>query len=178
MPYALALALDDAAARVVRALWRDVADAGFPWMAESGANPHVSLAIWDAIDRDAMLARLPRFAAETPAIDAVFPRIGTFDEAGVVFLAPEVGARLREVHAHCHRAFADLGRGAWPHYASGAWVPHCTLAMDAGAALDRITALARRAPLPLHGRLERAELVEFRPVRRLAFAALAAAPEA
>jgi 2'-5' RNA ligase len=178
MPYALALALDDASARVVRALWRDVADAGFPWMAESGANPHVSLAIWDEIDRDAMPTRLERFAAETPAIDVVFPRVGTFDSAGVVYLEPEVGARLREVHAQCRRAFADLGRGAWPHYAPGVWVPHCTLAMDFGAALDRIAAGARRAALPLRGRLERAEIVEFRPVRHLAVAALAAAPEA
>src|SRR4051812_27803365 len=110
MAYALTLALDDVAARVVRALWRDIADAGFPWMAESGAHPHVSLAIWDEIDQAAMRARLDGFAAATPAIDVVFARIATFASTGVVFLAPDVSAALREVHRRCHHAFADVGR--------------------------------------------------------------------
>jgi 2'-5' RNA ligase len=178
MPYALELALDDDAAAMVRALWREIAAAGAPFMAESGANPHVSLAIWNEIDRDAMTSALARFAAETRPIDIVFPAVGTFASTGVVLLAPEVDARLLDAHARCHRTVAGLGLGAWPHYAPGVWAPHCTLAMDLGAEMDDVLALARRAPLPLRGRLERVELVEFRPVRRLTFAPLAASPDA
>ncbi len=178
MPYAVELALDDEAAGIVRALWREIAAAGAPSMADSGANPHVSLMIWDDIEREAMLSALTRFGAETPAIDVVFPRVETFPSSGVVFLAPVADAGLLDAHARCHRTFAGLGRGAWPHYDHGAWAPHCTLAMDLETEMDRIVSVAQRAPLPLRGRLVRVELVEFRPVRRLAFAPLAAGPRA
>ena len=173
MPYALELALDDRSTAVVRTLWRGAADAGFPSMAESGAHPHVSLAIWDEIDRAAMEDAIGRFAGDTPAVDVVFPTVGSFPTTGAVFLALAESPQLREVHARCHRALAALGRGAWPHYAPGVWVPHCTLAMDLGAAVARIHAVLQPAPLPLRGRLERAELVEFRPVRHLMAAPLA-----
>jgi len=175
MPYALELALDDAAAGVVRELWRDIAAAGFPFMAESGANPHVSLAIWNEIDRDAMAAALTRFAATTPAIDIVFPTVGTFASTGVVFLAPALNARLVEVHRRCHETFVGLGGGPWPHYAPGAWAPHCTLAQDVGPTLDRIASLARHAALPLRGRPGAGRARGVPPVRRLTFAPLAGA---
>jgi 2'-5' RNA ligase superfamily len=172
MPYALELALDDQSAAVVRALWRRAADVGFPFMAESGANPHVSIAIWDEIDRSAMAEAIGRFAGATPVVDVVFPTMGSFPTTGVVFLALAENPRLLDVHARCHRALPALGRGAWPHYAPGVWIPHCTLAMDLGDAVERIHAMLQPAPLPLRGRLERAELVEFRPVRHLMAAPL------
>jgi hypothetical protein len=62
MPYALELALDDRAARAVRRAWEELADAGITYMARSGARPHVSLGIWDTIDRVAFEAELARFA--------------------------------------------------------------------------------------------------------------------
>ncbi|HEV8585192.1 MAG TPA: hypothetical protein VGT02_09510 [Methylomirabilota bacterium] len=77
----------------------------------------------------------------------------------------ELAAALLEAQADCHRRLAAFGRGPWAYYAPGAWVPHCTLVQEAGAGLDRALAVARRAALPRRGRLERAELVEFRPVR-------------
>jgi hypothetical protein len=48
---ALELALDDVAAMAVRKLWGELAAAGFTFPAMSGANPHISLAIWDTIDQ-------------------------------------------------------------------------------------------------------------------------------
>ena len=167
MPYAVELALDDDAAAVVRRLWRTLAGAGFPFMADSGAHPHVSIAIWEQIDRPAMEDAVRRFAASTDEVDVALPSVEVFASTGVVFLALETSARLREVHADGHRMLASAGRDPWPHYAPDAWVPHCTLAMDLGESADRVAALVRHAPLPLRGRLVRAELVEFRPVRHL-----------
>jgi 2'-5' RNA ligase len=173
MPYAVELALDDGSASVVRALWRRAADAGFPFMAESGAHPHVSLAIWDDIDRPAMEHGIARLAAETAPIDVLFPTIDSFALTGVLFLALANNRQLLEIQDRCHRALASLGRAAWPHYGPGVWVPHCTLAMDLDDALVRVRAVLEPAPLPLRGRLERAELVQFRPVRHLMAAPLA-----
>ena len=172
MPYALELALDDAAGAVVRRLWRDLAAAGFPFMAESGAVPHVSLAIWNHVDREAMEDAVRRFAAETPTIEVVLPAVGAFVSTGVAFLTLEPSMPLREAQARCHRLLAPAGREAWPHYAPDAWIPHCTLAMDLGDAAGHVAGRLLQAPLPLAGQLVRAELVEFRPVRTLMTAPL------
>ena len=169
MHYALELALDDASAAVVRDLWRLAAEAGFPFMAESGATPHVSLAIWDEIERDAMEAAISRIATTTPVVDVVFTSVETFPSTSVVFLKPAPSPQLREVQASWHRALADHGRKPWAYYAPDAWQPHCTLAMNTG---DALMAAVRAAPLPLRGRLVRAELLKFHPVERLMFAPL------
>jgi 2'-5' RNA ligase len=169
MHYALELALDDASAAVVRDLWRLAAEAGFPFMAESGANPHVSLAIWDEIERDAMEAAVAQLAAASPVVDVVFTGVDTFPSTRVVFLKPAPSPPLRDVQASWHRALAEHGRKPWAYYAPDAWQPHCTLAMDTG---ETLMAALGAAPLPLHARLVRAELIAFRPVERLMFAPL------
>lgn len=176
MPYALELALDEATAAVVRGVWRDLAAAGFPFMAESGPNPHVSLAIWDTIDHVGLEDALIGFAAATAPIDVIFARGETFPSTGVVFLAPDLDEHLLRVHARCHERFAALGHGAWAHYAPGCWAPHCTLAQDLDAGqITTALAIAAKIPSPLRGRLERVELVEFRPARCLATAPLTGA---
>lgn len=177
MPFALELTLDHLAAARVRELWGQLATAGFTFPADSGANPHVSLAIWDTIDRLAMERSIMSFAMVTPPVDVVFLRVGSFATSGVVFLAADLDWPLLEVHAKCHRHFARLGDGAWPHYAVGTWVPHCTLAQDLDAlgGVAQALTIAQRARLPLRGRLEGVELVEFRPVRRLVATRLAGA---
>jgi hypothetical protein len=55
------------------------------------------------------------------------------------------------------------------------WVPHCTLAQDieGPVALARAHAIAERVPLPIAGRLSRAELVRFHPVHCLTAVPLA-----
>lgn len=174
MPFALELTLDPLAAASVREVWGKLAAAGYTFPAESGASPHVSLVIWDTVDRDAVTRAILSFARRTPPIDVTFQRVGSFADSGAVFLAPEVDRRLLEVHASCHRHFAGLGGGAWPYYAVGTWVPHCTLAQDLGAEdVTAALAIAQQARLPLRGRLELVELVEFRPVRRIVTAPLA-----
>jgi hypothetical protein len=98
-----------------------------------------------------------------------FPRVDVFSSTGVVFLAPDADEALSHAHAVCHHVLGPHGENPWPHYAVGAWIPHCTLAQDLETtdAVARARAVAARTPLPLVGRLERAELIEFRPVRCL-----------
>jgi len=172
MPYAIELALDPDSAAVVRRVWQELAVAGMEYMAASGAQPHVSLGIWESIDRDRAEAELARFAAETPPVRITFASVGLFPRVAV-FLAPTVTADLLELHAGFHARFARLGEAPWAHYRPSVWVPHCTLAMDLSA--DRFgdaLAIAGHTPLPLEARLVEVGIVEFRPVKQLVSRAL------
>jgi len=175
MPFALELALDPESAAAVRTAWRALAVAGFPLMADLGANPHVSLAIWEEIDVTAMSAAVAELGRETAPLPIAFDRVAVFPTTGVVFLAPVPDAALRDMQARCQRRLGAHGRQPWPHYAPDTWVPHCTLAQDLDdpGALARARSVAERMPLPVIGRLERAELVRFRPVQLLSAAPLA-----
>jgi 2'-5' RNA ligase len=174
MPFAVELSLDHDAAAVVRTAWRALAGAGFPLMAELGANPHVSLVIWDDVDVAGMTAATAELSRHTPPLPIVFDRVAVFSTTGVVFLAPRPDTALQDVQARWHQDLAGHGRRPWPHYAPNVWVPHCTLAQDLADArtIARARRLTERIPLPLVGRLERAELIRFRPVHTLAVAAL------
>jgi 2'-5' RNA ligase len=175
MPFALTVALDPDSAAVVRAAWRELAAAGFPFMADSGAAPHVSLAIWDDIDVAAMSAAVADWSLGTTELAIVFDRVAVFPTTGVVFLAAVADHALRGMQARGHRHLAPHGRQPWPHYAPDAWVPHCTLAqdLDGSAPLAHARAVAERIPLPIAGRLSRAELVQFYPVHCLTAVPLA-----
>ncbi len=164
MPFAIELALDPAAGATVRRIWRELEDAGITSMARSGAHPHISLGIWNALDLPACQAELAAFAREIEPIPVTLASVRTFS-TGAVFLAPEANPGLAALHAGFHRRLAHLGTGAWDYYAPGLWVPHCTLATDLPEELTRTAlAIARHAPLPLTGRLDRIGIVEFRPV--------------
>ena len=165
MAFAIELALDAAGAAPVRALWRRLAEAGLRFMADSGADPHVSLVIWDRLDVARAAAEVATVAGETAPVDATFTHVAAFG-AEVVYLAVAPSAALAGLQARVHARFAALGEEPWQHYAPAAWVPHCTLAMDLGSVTAATAlALAPTLALPLAARLERMAIVEFRPVR-------------
>jgi len=165
MAFAIELALDAENAAPVRALWRRLAEAGIRFMAESGADPHVSLVISDGLDVERAAAEVAVVAKDTAPVEVTFTAVRAFG-AGVVYLALAPSPRLADFQARVDARFASLGRERWPHYAPEAWIPHCTLAMDLGSVTAATAlALAGSLALPLGGRLERMAIVEFRPVR-------------
>jgi 2'-5' RNA ligase len=168
VPYAVELPLDARAGGIVRDLWRALSDVGVTWMEQSGAEPHISLAIWERIERGRFEAELARFAAETAPMDVTFDAVGTFP-GGAVFLRPVPNPALVDVQRRLHERFATLGVEPWQYYLPGIWVPHCTLAMEVQPnRVGEARSVAERACLPLVGRLEAVGIVEFRPVRELA----------
>src|SRR6266850_6044282 len=145
MSYAVELGLDDHAAAVVRRLWHDLEDVGVTYMTRSGARPHVSVGIWDGLEREAAEAELTRFAAETTPLPISLASVGFFPQTAV-FLAPTVTSALLDLQASLHARFSRVGTAAWEHYRPGTWVPHCTLAMDLTTEqLARALEIARRA---------------------------------
>ena len=165
MAFAIELALDAESAAPVRTLWRRLAEAGARFMADSGADPHVSLVIWEGLDVERASAELAALAAETAPLPVAFTDVSAFG-AEVVYLALAPSTRLVELQTRLDARLARLGRGRWPHYAPQAWVPHCTLAMELGSVSAAVAlALCRELTLPLEARLDRIGIVEFRPVR-------------
>jgi 2'-5' RNA ligase superfamily protein len=168
VPYAVELALDARSGGIVRDLWKDLSAHGVTWMADSGAEPHVSLAIWERIDRAPFAAEIARFAAETAPIPITLDAVSTFP-GSAIYLRVAHDPRLVELQRRVHARFDALASEPWAYYMPDQWVPHCTLAMEIPPArLDDALVVARRAALPLAGRLEFVGLVEFRPVVTLA----------
>src|SRR5882672_7968443 len=98
MPFAVELALDRESVGPVRALWRRLADAGIRFMAASGADPHVSLAIWDHLDVERAIGEVTALSTTTAPVPLTFTEVRAFG-ADVVYLALAPAPRLVELQA-------------------------------------------------------------------------------
>ncbi len=163
MPLAVALRLDDAAAAAVVAMWRALAEGGVDDNClRLGYPPHVTLAVWpDEAPVGPLDAAVARFGAEWGALPMEFAGFGVFPGApAVVWAAPVVTEALLARQA----ALVAAVPGAPPqaHWRPGRWVPHATLgrAGAPGRAVEVLVPLWRG---PFSGRLDRLELVRFRP---------------
>jgi 2'-5' RNA ligase len=167
VPYAVTLRLHDDAAAAIDALWHRLADEGVSdSMAALGYRPHLTLAIATDVDVPAAIRALERFAATHAALAVPFVGIGAFlAPARVLWAAPRVDRALLDLQAALHET---LAWPAHPHYASGTWVPHCTLAEDLSAeAFAHAARLMADHWQPTTAMLDRIELVRFRPVEIL-----------
>ncbi len=165
MPFAVELTLERETARPVRRIWRRLAKAGIRYMTDSRADPHVTLGVWDDLAVVRSVDVVSDLARTTAPVPVTFTGVRTFG-AGVIFLAPEASRRLTALQARVWADVDPLAVGAWPNYAAGAWVPHCTLAMELGAVdVEAALAIANTIALPLDGHADRLSIVEFRPLR-------------
>ncbi len=157
MPLAVALRLDDAAAAPIAAMWRALAESGVDDdCLRLGYPPHVTLAVWpDDAPVEPLDAAVARFGAEWDALPVEFAGFGVFPGAPAVVWAVPVAA---EALLARQAALVAAVPGAPPqaHWRPGRWVPHATL----GRAVEVLAPLWRG---PFSGRLDRLELVRFRP---------------
>lgn len=177
MPLAVTLRLDAEGAAPIEALWRGLAEAGVDDdCLRLGYPPHLTLGIWseEAAPTAVLEAAMLRLAEEWPALPVAFSGLGVFPGTpALLYAAPVPNAALLA----CHTALAAAlpGMDCYPHYRPGHWVPHATLGQTASAA-RAVEVLLPLWPGPMRGRLDRLELVRFRPVEVLRSLALRAAP--
>jgi len=170
MGYAVELNLSaNSATRVVK-LWESLARESLnSVMLDLGAQPHISLAVFENLDPVVLRDDLDRFAEVTRPLSVVLSSAGAFPTAeGVVFLAPVVTQELLGVHEKFHSLLRDREVECVEYYRPGKWVPHCTVAIDMAA--DKIgTAIEMCVRSQVFGQVEMDEvsLVEFRPVREI-----------
>jgi 2'-5' RNA ligase len=170
MPFAVHLFFDTNTEKVIKSVWKDLADTSIaPYMHQSANRPHFSLAIYQSIDLRACEQKLQSLAASRHRLPVSFQYLGIFPTpTSAVFLGTTVTVSLLDLHAQVHETLHSIGIDPLHYYLPGKWVPHCTLALELepkliSQALDR----GLQIPLPLYGEITEIGLIEFRPVKHL-----------
>jgi 2'-5' RNA ligase len=176
MPFAVSLLFSSGIADIISARWTRLADADLSSsMSDLKYPPHVTLAVYDALAVDAAVASLDRAFDNIGQIPVTLTDFSTFGAgSGVCYAALAPSFDLMRLHA---ATIAAIGETCRPHYQTGRWTPHCTLATgmtdaDMGRAMDLLEVDWRS----LTGMFEAASLVELAPVVSIKHWTLPATP--
>lgn len=139
MVAALELYFDSRAQSRVYTLWDALESVGVPSLravTHQRHRPHISLAVADSLDADAVAAALDGLPP-APPLRLSLSYVGQF-AGGVLFLGPAASAELAAHHAEVIGRLDAAGVAVADMYRPGAWVPHCTLSMICrGEAISR-----------------------------------------
>ena len=165
---ALELYLDVASERSVLSLWAAIDALGVPSLGsvpETDYRPHVSLAVFAETDLPGLVAALGPALASSLRMPLRLASLGFFIGAqSVAFLGVTPTERLLATHRKVHAALVGVTEELWPLYAPGAWMPHCTLAMNLD---DPARVLAAAPSLPIAALTAEAHIVEISSGRSL-----------
>ena len=161
MPFAVEFFFDQKSTDRVRDVWSNMSNLGYG--VEMTGRPHVTLAIWDAIDIEEAHGWLRAFALELQPFSIRFASVGLFARPrSVIFLTPVVTAYLLEIQEKFRTSFRGPVGDSWSNFRPGWWVPHCTLAHDIGlASLPAALATASEIELPFEAEANSIGIVEF-----------------
>ncbi len=168
MPYTLAALYDAASEASLYALRRQLAAyAGIN--ASSVTRPHLSLAIVNELDAEALRPSLEAFCQTIPPLPVHMAAVGTFPTGeGVVFIAPVVTRPLLAAHAQLYQLLDGAGFLPTPFYRPQNWVPHCTVAINlASEQLGGAIKICCQADVYHTDQLTQLALIEFPPMRTL-----------
>jgi hypothetical protein len=149
---ALELYLDEASERSVLSLWAALDALGVPSLGSApGAayRPHVSLAVFAETDLPGLVAALGPALFSCPGLPLTLASLGFFVGAqSVAFLGVTPTERLLDTHRNVHAALVGVTEESWPVYEPGAWVPHCTLAMNLNDPARVLAGFTPSLPIP------------------------------
>jgi 2'-5' RNA ligase len=176
MAFAVSLLFDPETAAAISARWAWLAATGISRsMLDLGYKPHVTLAVYDGLIVDRTIAALDGVFGHVDRLAVTLTGVTTFGSgSGVYYAALAPSSELMRLHA---TILGAMGEACRPHYQTGSWTPHCTLATDIpDADMGNVNAILDRDWRPLAGQFETAELVEFTPVVGIRNWVLAAPP--
>lgn len=168
VPFAIVLYLDDEADRRVREIWAALDGDG---VISTGTEhrddqPHVTLAVFDDCDPEALVATLREPLTDVRDIPLVMASIGFFTGIKApAFLGVTPAPRLMTVHQTVQNLINPLVIGNAAYYQQANWMPHCTLAMGAVGVGGVVVRAVSNFELPIRGRARAAHLVRL-PTRR------------
>jgi 2'-5' RNA ligase len=168
MPYAIAALFDAASESGLQDLRARLAEyAGTDAVAV--ARPHLTFAIVNQLDPEALRPALLAFCQATPPLPLHLAAVGAFPtDEGVVFLAPVVTRPLLAVHANLCRLLDEAGFPTAPYYRPQNWVPHCTVAINlAPEQVSGAVALCRQADVFHTDQLTQLAVAEFPPMQNI-----------
>jgi hypothetical protein len=162
MALALELGLDRAADGAVRRAWAALERQGIESLVSHipSIRPHLTLVVSE--DAGGLRACAGELRGQIIPLRVELVGPGLFAaEPAVLHLSVTPTAALLDVHARVATTLADAGVELWPHYAPGAWMPHCTLSM--GVVRERLgdaIAACLDQPLPIPAGLGGARLTD------------------
>ena len=130
--------------------------------------PHITLAVYDDVDRTTLFKAYHRATEQYEALSIQFSAMRYFESPTslIVWASPQVEDALLKTQAVIHEAInKELCRA---HYRPNAWVPHCSLALN--IPLSRrsdVLALLAEPFEPVTARFEVLDCVSFMPVQVL-----------
>ena len=165
MGYAAGLFFDAVSSKTVTEYWRQI-DSQY---LRIGAVPHISLAVFDAVDIPLMEKIIMEFASKQEKIKLTMPSVASFlTVEKVIFLAPVVTRPLLELHKRFYELLTRYDTEYDPLYRPGNWVPHCTLDMKltADEYSEKLALCGGFSPIEKAG-MESVGLIEFQPVKEI-----------
>lgn len=130
-------------------------------------RPHISFALVETSDAELLASVVAGVARRAPLCQVELAAPASFaTRAGLLYLAPVPTMALLEFHSRFHAGLVAAGLESNEYYRPGAWIPHCTLAMDLSEAqLAAAFVACRKSMTPITGHLEAAGVVSFPPPR-------------
>jgi 2'-5' RNA ligase len=164
MAFAVTLLFSAEIADAISARWMQLADAGLSRsMLDLNYLPHVTLAVYDDLAVDEAVAALDRVFDKVNQMPVTLTGFSTFGVgSGVCYAALALSPDLMRLHA---ATVAAIGETCRPHYQTGSFTPHCSLATGmSDAEMGRARDFLAPDWRSLTGMFETANLVEFAPV--------------
>lgn len=169
MPYAINFRSDNKSADKIRRLWAECATLEkCPSVEAMQYPPHLTLAIYDKVERSELIAGLAAAADCLGCVTIRFESLGYFKAPyGIVlWAAPKLPQVVLDAHAKIHSTIEPgLCRS---NYRPGIWVPHCSLATSiSNEREDEAIAIAQRPIDPFEVIFDAADCASFMPVQVL-----------
>jgi 2'-5' RNA ligase len=164
MPYTIVLYFNQQTEALIRSYWERLANENISTeLPDSGIRPHITLAIYEELNCQSCESELANFAREASHLTIPITHLGIFNNPdSVLFLAPTATKELLDFHARIHTCLLSKAQKSWEIYQPGAWVPHCTLAMNLNAQqLSRAVSICSDIHLPIELRATQIGAVEF-----------------
>jgi 2'-5' RNA ligase len=159
------LTFDAPSQAALREVQQSLKGAGLPHPAtlEQDMTPHLTLAGFDEFDKGVLVEALTDDLEETLSFPMTFASLGAFTgESSILFLAPVVTKALLLLHERVYTVVVAHVRDSHAHYAPGAWIPHCTLALGlTSSQLAEGVKQLSDVRLPLQTRVTKVQLVAY-----------------
>jgi inorganic pyrophosphatase len=168
MGYAIELLFDNKITDAIIKIWRQFNLYGYGIdLLNLNSEPHVALAVYDAIENEATLSEITRiFSEQIPAFDIEIDGYGTFNtNEGVVFAKIRKSDILCKYHKKIHELSISKKLTSHHYYTPENWFPHCTLGINIkGEDIQNAINTALKFELPQIARVLKTSAIRFRPV--------------
>ncbi len=171
MPYALVVYFDKNSDKIIKNIWKDLAEADVDdYLYKSENNPHIKLGMYDELMVGKAEEILEGLSKTTKRQKVQFKNIGIYpNEKPIVFLDISATSSVLDLQKQVQSLFRhnphEIGSD---YFDEGIWKPDCFLTMSIEPEkLQRAIDIVIRVKLPFEAFIERIGLIEFHPAQQI-----------